>query len=154
MSRFDKMRDMGKIEQCLKEPGYVIMQTKGTSMWPLFTEGKSRVEIVPCEGKALRKGDIVLYRKNDDTLVLHRILKAADEESFLVCGDHQWREIERIGKDEILGVAQGFYIKGSFVDDETLWYRVYKKIWNGNLTIRRCCLAFLRLSGIEKRCLK
>lgn len=148
------MRNMGKIEECLKNLGYVIIRTKGSSMWPLFKEGKSRVQIVSCEGNAFRKGDIVLYRNIDDTLILHRILKAADEESFLVCGDHQWKEIEKIRKDEILGVVQGFYVKGSFVDDETLWYRVYKKIWNGNLTIRRCCLAFLQLSGIEKRCLK
>lgn len=148
------MRNMGKIEECLKNLGYVIIRTKGSSMWPLFKEGKSMVQIVSCEGNAFRKGDIVLYRNIDDTLILHRILKAADEESFLVCGDHQWKEIEKIRKDEILGVVQGFYVKGSFVDDETLWYRVYKKIWNGNLTIRRCCLAFLQLSGIEKRCLK
>ena len=148
------MRNMGKIEECLKNLGYVIIRTKGSSMWPLFKEGKSRVQIVSCEGNVFRKGDIVLYRNIDDTLILHRILKAADEESFLVCGDHQWKEIEKIRKDEILGVVQGFYVKGRFVDDETLWYRVYKKIWNGNLTIRRCCLAFLQLSGIEKRCLK
>ena len=47
-----------------------------------------------------------------------------------------------------------FFENGNKVDEKTLWYRLYKRIWNGSLTLRRCCLAFLRLSGIEKRSLR
>ena len=147
------MKQTGNIEQCLKELGFAVVPTKGTSMWPLLVEGKCRVKITAAEGKMLKKGDIVLYRRTDGTLVLHRIMKI-EEDGFRVCGDHQWKLDEKVQEEQILAVAQGFFINGNYIDEKTWWYRLYKKFWNRNLTIRRGCLAFLRLSGIEKRCFK
>lgn len=148
------MKRTEKIEQCLKELGFAVVPIWGTSMWPLLREGKSRVKVVPVDGKQLKKGDIVLYRRKDGTLVLHRIMKVGEEEIFFVCGDHQWKLEEQIGMEQILAVAQGFFKKGRYIDDKTGWYSLYKIVWNGNLTIRRGFLAFLRLSGMEKRYLK
>ena len=146
------MKQTGNIEQCLKELGFAVVPTKGTSMWPLLIEGKCRVKITAAEGKMLKKGDIVLYRRTDGTLVLHRIMKIV-EDGFRVCGDHQWKLDEKVQEEQILAIAQGFFKNGNYIDEKTWWYRLYKRFWNGNLTIRRCCLAFLRLSGLEKRSL-
>ncbi|MGN0264559.1 MAG: S24/S26 family peptidase [Oliverpabstia sp.] len=147
------MIQTGNIEQCLQELGYAVVPVRGTSMWPLLKEGKTRVQVEAKEGKQVRKGDIVLYRRKDGTLVLHRIIKV-EEDTFLVCGDHQWKQMEQVQENQILAVGQGFFQNGHYIDDNTWWYRIYKKFWNGNLTVRRCCLAFLRLSGLEKRSLK
>ena len=144
------MKQTGNIEKCLKELGFAVVPTKGTSMWPLLIEGKRRVKITAAEGKMLKKGDIVLYRRTDGTLVLHRIMKI-EEDGFRVCGDHQWKLDEKVQEEQILAVAQGFFINGNYIDEKTWWYRLYKRFWNGNLTIRRCCLAFLRLSGLENK---
>ena len=146
------MKQTGNIEQCLQELGYAVVPVRGTSMWPLLKEGKTRVQVEVKEEKQVRKGDIVLYRRKDGTLVLHRIIKV-EEDTFLVCGDHQWKQMEQVQEEQILAVAQGFFKNGNYIDEKTWWYRLYKRFWNGNLTIRRCCLAFLRLSGLEKRSL-
>ena len=143
------MKQTGNIEQCLKELGFAVVPTKGTSMWPLLIEGKCRVKVTAAEGKMLKKGDIVLYRRADGTLVLHRIVKV-EEDTFLVCGDHQWKQMEQVQEEQILAVVQGFFRNGHYIDEKMWWYRLYKKFWTGNLTVRRCCLAFLRLSGLEK----
>ena len=148
------MKQTGNIEQCLKDMGFAVVPISGTSMWPLLKEGKSQVQLVSGRTKQLKKGDIVLYRRKDGTLVLHRIIKIVKKNTYLVCGDHQWKLEEQIGKDQILAVAQGFFINGRYIDEKIWWYRLYKKIWNGNLTIRRCCLAFFRLTGLEKKSLK
>ena len=148
------MKQTVNIEQCLKDIGFAVVPISGTSMWPLLKERNSQVQLVSGRTKQLKKGDIVLYRRKDGTLVLHRIIKIVKKNTYLVCGDHQWKLEEQIGKDQILAVAQGFFIKGRYIDEKTWWYRLYKKIWNGNLTIRRCCLAFLRLTGLEKKNLK
>ena len=144
------MRQAGNMEQCLQELGYAVVPIRGTSMWPLLKEGKSRVQVETKEGKKVRKGDIVLYRRKDGTLVLHRVIRVEEEDAFLVCGDHQWKQVEVIRRNQILAVAQGFFRNGHYIDEKTWWYRLYKKFWTGNLTVRRCCLAFLRLSGLEK----
>ena len=146
------MKQTGNIEQCLQELGYAVVPVRGTSMWPLLKEGKTRVQVEVKEGKQVRKGDIVLYRRKDGTLVLHRIMKV-EEDGFRVCGDHQWKLDEKVQEEQILAMAQGFFKNGNYIDEKTWWYRLYKRFWNGNLTVRRCCLAFLRLSGLEKRSL-
>ena len=148
------MKQTGNIEQCLKELGFAIVPIRGTSMWPLLKEGKSQVQLVSGRTKQLKKGDIVLYRRKDGTLVLHRIIKIVKKNTYLLCGDHQWKSEEQIREGQILAAAQGFFINGRYIDEKIWWYRLYKKIWNGNLTIRRCCLAFLRLTGLEKKSLK
>ena len=148
------MKQTGNIEQCLKELGFAVVPIRGTSMWPLLKEGKSQVQVAVRGTKQLKKGDIVLYRRKDGTLVLHRIVKVGEKDTFLVCGDHQCKLDEQVEVDQILAAAQGFFINGRYIDEKTWWYRLYKKFWNGNLTIRRCCLAFLRLTGLEKKSLK
>ena len=145
------MKQMGNIEQYLQDLGYAIVPVTGTSMRPLLREGESRVQVVKTGDEPLKRGDIVLYRRNNGTWVLHRIIKVKNEHTFLVCGDHQWKLDEQIQKEQILAVVQGFFRNGHYVDDRTLWYRLYKAVWNGNLTIRRGCLAILRLSGLESR---
>ena len=147
------MKQSVHMEQCLKELGFAVVPVKGTSMWPLLKEGKSRVQLVEKDGKQLREGDIVLYRRVDGSLILHRIFKIEADGTYLVCGDHQWKLEEQIREEQILAVAQGFYRNGRYIDEKTWWYRLYKGVWNSNVTIRRCCLAFLRLSGLEKRSL-
>ena len=144
------MKQTGNIEQCLQELGYAVVPVRGTSMWPLLKEGKTRVQVEVKEGKQVRKGDIVLYRRKDGTLVLHRIMKV-EEDGFRVCGDHQWKLDEKVQEEQILAMAQGFFKNGNYIDEKTWWYRLYKRFWNGNLTVRRCCLAFLRLSGLENK---
>lgn len=148
------MKQTENIEQCLKELGFAIVPIKGTSMWPLLKEGKSQVQLVSGRTKQLKKGDIVLYRRKDGTLILHRIVKVGEKDTFLVCGDHQWKLDEQVEEDQILAAAQGFFMNGRYIDEKNWWYQLYKKIWTGNLMMRRCCLAFLRLTGLEKKSLK
>ena len=136
---------MNNIERSIKELGYAVAPITGTSMLPLLKEGRDRVELEPCSQERLKKGDVVLYKKNDGTLVLHRIIKTENREFFTVLGDHQFKNAERVNKHQIIAVACGFFIKGRYVTEKTRWYRMYKKIWLCNLNVRRIILAVLSL---------
>ena len=136
---------MNNIERSIKELGYAVAPIAGTSMMPLLKEGRDRVELEPCSQERLKKGNVVLYKKNDGTLVLHRIIKTENREFFTVLGDHQFKNAERVNKNQIIAVACGFFIKGRYVNEKTRWYRLYKKIWLCNLNFRRIILAVLSL---------
>ena len=136
---------MNNIERSIKELGYAVVPITGTSMLPLLKEGRDRVELKPYCHERLKKGDVVLYKKNDGTLVLHRIIKTENGEFFTVLGDHQFKNAERVNKNQIIAVACGFFIKGRYVNEKTRWYRLYKKIWLCNLNVRRIILAVLSL---------
>lgn len=136
---------MNNIERSIKELGYAVVPITGTSMLPLLKEGRDLVELESCSQERLKKGDVVLYKKNDGTLVLHRIIKTENGEFFTVLGDHQFENAERVNKNQIIAVACGFFIKGRYVNEKTRWYRLYKKIWLCNLNVRRIILAVLSL---------
>ena len=136
---------MNNIERSINELGYAVAPITGTSMLPLLKEGRDRVELEPCSQERLKKGDVVLYKKNDGTLVLHRIIKTENREFFTVLGDHQFKNAERVNKNQIIAVACGFFIKARYVNEKTRWYRLYKKIWLCNLNVRRIILAVLSL---------
>ena len=148
------MKETGNLKQCLEELGYAVVPTVGNSMLPILQEGKCMVQVIRIEGKPLQEGDVVLYRRKNGAYILHRIMRKIEEDTFLVCGDHQWKLDEQVQEEQILAIAQGFFRNGHYIDETTRWYRLYKKFWSGNLIIRRCCLALLRLSGLEKRSLK
>ena len=136
---------MNNMERSIKELGYAVAPIAGTSMMPLLKEGRDRVELKPYCHERLKKGDVVLYKKNDDTLVLHRIIKTENGEFFTALGDHQFNNDERVNNNQIIAVACGFFIKGRYVNEKTRWYRLYKKIWLCNLNVRRIILAVLSL---------
>lgn len=136
---------MNNIERSINELGYAVVPITGTSMLPLLKEGRDLVELESCSQERLKKGNVVLYKKNDGTLVLHRIIKTENGEFFTVLGDHQFKNAERVNKNQIIAVACGFFIKGRYVNEKTRWYRLYKKIWLSSLTVRRCFLALLSI---------
>ena len=136
---------MNNIELCIKELGCALVPITGTSMLPLLEEGKALAEVEASDKKQLKKGDVVLYKKNDGTLVLHRIIKTENGEFFTALGDHQFNNDERVNNNQIIAVACGFFIKGRYVNEKTRWYRLYKKIWLCNLNVRRIILAVLSL---------
>ena len=143
----------GNLERCLRELGCAIIPVTGTSMWPLLQQGRSRVQLAARNGSPLKAGDVVLYRRADGTLVLHRIVLVEGADTCWLCGDHQWKHLEQVHDEQIVAVAQAFFRNGRLVDEHPGWYRLYRFLWTKNLTIRRCCLALLRWVGLEKHSL-
>ena len=139
------MKEGKRIEEVLQETGFVIVPIHGTSMRPLLKEGKSLVQIEQKDGR-YERGDVVLFRKDDGTLVLHRIIEVRESE-YVVLGDHQYREKETIQSSQIIGSVSTYWINGKQINEDSFGYRMYHAIWNGNLVIRRIVLALLRLSG-------
>lgn len=138
------MKNECNIERCLEEVGFVSAPISGTSMLPLLKQGKALVWLKKTGEKPLEKGDVVLYKKSDGTLVLHRII-GRDNYTYLLLGDHSYNRLERVEEKDIIAIAENYYINGRFLNKTTLWYRIYLKIWTGNLKLRRILLAFLRL---------
>ena len=106
------MKRIVDIEQCLRELGYAVVSIKGTSMWPLWKEGKNQIQLAAKDKKQCKRGDVILYRREDGTLVLHRIIKRGASDTFWACGDHQWKVEEAVREEQILDVAQGFFKNG------------------------------------------
>ena len=72
---------------------------KGTSMRPLL-KNDDIVTIKKIDND-IKKGDILLYKRNDDSFVLHRINKIK-KDYYLIVGDHQTKK-ELVKYDQLIG---------------------------------------------------
>ena len=76
------------IEQLLKNGSAVKLKPQGYSMYPLFLPGRDEAVIEHCVPSELHRGDVILYRRVQGILVLHRICRARGGQFWFV-GDAQ-----------------------------------------------------------------
>lgn len=121
------------IEQIVQEKGSLLMAAHGNSMWPLLRSGKDPVYLIKPTG-ALRKHDIVLFRRDNGQLVLHRIV-AIEKDCRLVCGDAQSRR-KCIHNEQVKTVMRGFYRGKTYIGSDHLLYQIYTRLWCATYPLR------------------
>jgi len=116
------------IEKLLEEDKIVCIKVRGYSMYPFLLPGKDEVLVEKVDLSKVKRGDVVLYRRDQGILVLHRIWKRQGNDFFMV-GDNQ---------SEIEGPLNGHQIKGkmiAFIKNEKqisvkkISYRMISTIW-------------------------
>ena len=75
------------IEQLLKDGSAIQLKPQGYSMYPLFHPGRDEAIIEAYPIDQLRRGDVILYRRDQGILVLHRICRITSDGFYLV-GDY------------------------------------------------------------------
>ena len=111
-------------EQAISKYGFYIATPIGTSMMPLLRERVDTVKLV--EPKNLKKHDVVLYMRNDKTLVLHRIIRMK-KDLFTMCGDNQFALEKNIKRSQIIAVMEGFYKGEEYIPCTDKNYQKYVK---------------------------
>lgn len=156
------------IEQLLAEGNIIQIKPKGYSMYPLLVPGRDEAIVAPVGDKSsvkvegdtavrmytdadgLKRGDVVLYRRDQGILVLHRIWKRRGDKFYLV-GDNQ-KELEGpLRPDQMRGVMVGFVRKGKKISVKNPVYRVLCGIWLVMRPVRPVVSkAVARVKGIGK----
>ena len=105
--------------------GSAQLPVTGNSMSPTFRGGRDLVRLERKE--VLRRGDVILYRRDSGQYVLHRLLRVG-EETLVCCGDRQ-TEREQIHPSQALAVVTAFCRKGVWRDVNAPLYRLYLQFW-------------------------
>lgn len=122
------------MEEMLSSGGSVNFNPRGTSMLPLLHNDGDRVTLERREN--VKKYDIPLYRREDGTFVLHRIVGVNKDGTFNMCGDNQWVIEKNIDKSRIIGVVSLIERKGKKISTTSLLYRIYAAIWVAVMPLR------------------
>lgn len=124
------------IEQLLEEGHTIRIKPEGYSMYPLFIPGRDAAIIEKVPVDTLKKGDVVLYRRDGSILVLHRICRIT-EKGFYLVGDNQ-SEIEGpLRTDQIKGKMVAFERKNRRpISADNMLYRILSGIWLRLLPLR------------------
>ena len=112
---------MNRIEEIIEKSGFYCAPVHGMSMYPLLKNHRDSVYITKPEG--LKKYDVILFRRSNNQLVLHRILKLTGD-TAVMCGDNEYKK-EIIEQKQIIGKMTEFCRNGKVIKISNLWYRVY-----------------------------
>jgi len=86
----------------------VKLRVQGVSMLPWLREGDS-VRILPAVGRPLRRGDVVLFWREPDHPILHRIVRVyrvTDKIVYMCLGDSERGTPESVPASAIIGVVE------------------------------------------------
>lgn len=99
-------------ERLLREQGSLVHTIKGVSMMPLLDQNKDAVHLIPVN-RELQKNDIVLFKRANGALVLHRIIKIR-EDGYVIRGDNCLGS-ELVPRKNIIAIADAVYKNGRYI---------------------------------------
>ena len=125
------------IEHLLANGTTIKIKPQGYSMYPLFVPGRDEACIERTDFSSLKRGDVILYRRDKSILVLHRIWKITDNSLYMV-GDNQTEIEGPLRADQVRGKLTGFVRNGKFVDVKNPIYRFLSGLWLFLRPMRPC----------------
>jgi hypothetical protein len=115
------------IREVLATGGEFRLYPHGTSMLPLIRQGRDSVALRSLD-RAPRKYDILFYRRDDGSYILHRV-KEATPAGLTLWGDNQRMLEYGVRDDQIIGYAARIFRDDYELDCRSLTYRVYLWVW-------------------------
>lgn len=137
----------GTLTELIESGGYVPICVSGYSMRPLLRHNKDTVWIKKCPVSELKRGRIVLYKRSDGRIFLHRIRKIQSPDLFIVNGDaHTY--CENIDASQVLGAVCEIERNGRKMPFDCMKLKCYEKIWYSAKPFRPFLLRLLHLFGV------
>ena len=141
------------MQEILESGGEVSFTPSGISMLPLLRHKKDKIFLKKPEGK-LKKYDVPLYRRDDGSFVLHRVV-GINADGYIMCGDNQTVKEYSVKDDAVIAVMTSFCRDGKQTDCTKLSYRLYSRIRVATLPIRSVFRRIRSLLGrIRRKLLK
>jgi hypothetical protein len=118
------------------EKNDIKIKPQGYSMYPLFVPGRDYAIITKANPAMLKRADVVLYRRTEGKLVLHRIYKKKDD-GFYMVGDNQTQIEGPLKPEQIKGLLIGLERNGHCISVKNPVYRFLSGIWLFLRPVRR-----------------
>lgn len=135
------------VNAILSSEGAFPLTVTGSSMAPLLKDGRSTVlltkDFVP------KKGRILLFRRRDGSLILHRVRKVC-ESSLIMNGDAQdW--CERISPNQVIAAVEYIKIGNKNVKYNAPLLRIWDCLWYPTYPVRRRLFGFISKLKAHRR---
>ena len=107
----------------------------GNSMSPFQIHGRDTVYLSRLT-RPVRRGDMLLYRRENGSYVLHRVYRASPE-SLTMIGDAQTVLEPGIRREQVIAIVTRVERKGKQLGPGSFWWGFFEKIWIRIIPLRR-----------------
>lgn len=119
----------------LEETEMVPLVISGNSMSPFLVHSRDTVYLTKVK-RPLKRGDMILYRRDSGRYILHRICRV-EKDSYCLVGDAQTIVEPGIRWDQILAVVSQVRRKGKLQKPGCFWWEFFEKVWIRMIPFRR-----------------
>ena len=143
------MKDIGPlIEEMVGQGDIFRLTVSGNSMMPFLRNNRDEVVFASLEGRTLKRGDILLFRRREGTYVMHRLFRREKDGTYTFIGDHQYKIEEGIYPDQIKAYVPYAFRDGRKIDCEKGFLR---SVMTAYMIFRVHCpgAAYWGMMGIE-----
>ena len=129
---------------------YVPLSISGSSMNPFLVHSRDTVYLSKVT-RPLKKGDMILYRRDSGDYVLHRIYRVEESGCWLV-GDAQTVLEKGIRPDQILALVTAVRRKGKLLQPGSFWWDFFEKVWIRMIPLRPGAVAvYAAVTGVRRK---
>lgn len=118
------------------------LQVSGNSMSPFLTHGRDTVYLSRLS-RPVRRGDILLYRRDSGTYVLHRVF-AVTAQGYTMLGDAQIIPETGIRPEQVIAVVSRVVRRGKSLEPGAFCWKFYEKNWPRLRGVRRLAGKIIR----------
>ena len=137
MSKRVSMADLSPVmAEVMQAGGEVTFTPSGVSMLPMLRDRKDKVVLVKAEFP-LKKYDLPLYRRDNGSFILHRVVEVKKDGTYVMCGDNQWIREYEISDKNIIGLVRAFERNGKHYECTDRAYIFYCKFWDFIYPLRK-----------------
>lgn len=133
---------MPRIKSLVDQGQTVPLVISGGSMVPFLVHGRDTVYLSAVD-RPLKKGDMILYRRDSGAYILHRICAVRGETCDLV-GDAQTVIEPGIRKEQILALVTAARRKGTLLKKGSFLWWLFEKLWIRMIPVRPALLRLYR----------
>lgn len=99
----------------------------GNSMSPFLVHGRDTIYLSHLD-RPVKKGDVLLYQRENGAYVLHRVYKV-ESNGFTMVGDAQTELESGIQPEQIIAIMTSAVRKGKKQAPGSFWWEFFAKIW-------------------------
>lgn len=103
---------------------YVPLNIRGSRMTPFLVHSRDTAKVT----RPLKKGDMILYRRDNGAYSLHRIYRVTPDGYWLV-GDAQILIEKGVRPDQVLALVTAVRRKEKLLQPGSFWWNFFEKVW-------------------------
>lgn len=118
---------MERLLGLLDSAEYVPLNISGSSMTPFLMHSRDTAYLSKVT-RPLKKGDMILYRRDNGAYILHRIYRVTPDGYWLV-GDAQILIEKGVRPDQVLALVTAVRRKEKLLQPGSFWWDFFEKVW-------------------------